>query len=192
MLPFLFLGAVRPPNESLFKSRFVPRRSLGVSHAFSGLCCVDTQARGMLMNMHQCNGKKVCAWRTNEGEVAREGNGHAGVYSTAGPKLALRMHDSFLKGHEVAEQAGQAACDVKGPSILLRLSILAFPCGFVVVYKRAVCSGFAGLRQLCGSEKSKHFLSLSGEMNKIDCRLQFFQLLWKMLRLLRALHLQKY
>lgn len=94
------------------------------------------------MNMHQFNGKKVCAWRRYEGEVARKGNWHAGVYSTTGTKLALRMHESFLKDHEVAEKAEQAACDVKGPSILLRLSLLGFPCRFVVVYKRTVGSGF--------------------------------------------------
>lgn len=129
-----------------------------------------------LCNMNQFNGKNGCAWCTQEGEVVRKGNGHARVYSTTGSKHALRTHDSFLKDAETAEQAAQAACVVKEPSILFRLSFFAFPCGFVVDHMHAVCSGFVRHTAFMWLSHNSAFpYSLGGKIDEIDSRLQLLQ-----------------
>lgn len=164
-----------------------------VAHVFPGPCCVDTVARGMVMNMHQFNGRNGCAWCKHEGEVVERGNGHARVYSTAGPKHALRTHDSFLKDAEVAERTGQVTCGIKGPSILFMLSFFTFPSGFVVDYMHAVCSGFVRHTACMWlSHKSAFPYSLGGKIDEIDCRLQRMQPLWEMPRLPRSMHQRKY
>lgn len=163
------------------------------TRVFPGPCVLDTVARGMVMNMHQFNGERGCAWCEQTGEVVPKGKGHVRVYPVEPLKGKMRSDNSFRCHARQADQSGEPVAGVKGSTILFMLAFFKFPFGFVVDYMHAVCSGFVRHTACMWLKHKKTFpYSIGALIPEIDERLMSLRPVCEMTRLPRSLVLRKY